>query len=135
MKVPASRKWILGVSGVVGLCIGTALLVMPTTFYATDGVELGHQPGLLSDLRGTGGSMAALGILILAGATRPHFSRVGCWVSTLMYLSYAVSRGLGWALDGRPSALVVTVLVVEIVLGLLGLSTLVTLPRPAGGVT
>ncbi len=119
----------------VGLCVGTALLVVPTTFYATDGVDLGHQPGLLSDLRGTGGSMVALAMLIVAGARLPRFSRLACWVSTLMYLSYALSRVLGWAVDGRPSGLILAALFVETVLGLLGLLALVTLPRPAGEAT
>jgi len=131
MKMSAAwRGWVLGISGVVGLCVGAALLILPVAFYAAEGVDLRHQPGLLSDLRGTGGSIVALAALMVTGARLPRFRHAACWVSTLVYLSYALSRGLGWAVDGRPSGFVLASLFVELALGLLGLAALVTLPRP-----
>jgi hypothetical protein len=132
MKLPVYGKWILGISGLIGVGVGAALLAAPVAFYAADGVVIGAQPGLLSDLRGTGASLLALGGLILAGAFVPALSRVASWVSPLLYLSYAVARVLAFALDGRPSQLVLTVMVVELALGILGLLVIWQTSRQPG---
>lgn len=132
MKTPAYQRLILGVSGIVGVGIGAVLLADPVAFYAADGVAIGAQPGLLSDLRGTGASLLAIGGLIFSGAVAPTFVRVSSWVSTVVYLSYALARVLALLLDGRPSQLVLLVMVVEFVLGALSLLVLRKMPRQTG---
>jgi hypothetical protein len=134
MKTPAPGTLIVLLSGIVGLGVGAALLAAPVAFYAADGVTIGDQRGLLSDLRGTGASLFALGGFILAGAFRPSFTRVASGVSALVYLSYAGGRGVAILLDGTPSPAVLTVLAVEFGLGASCLFVMVHPPvRPGEG--
>ena len=60
----------LGLSGLLLLAIGCAILFAPHSFYATNGIELSDDPSLLSEIRAPGGLLAAIAILVLIGAIR-----------------------------------------------------------------
>ena len=129
MKSPSFIKYILIFAGVVAVGVGLTLLVAPAAYYATSGVKIDGLIDLLSDLRGTGGSLLALGVLILAGAFRPELTPMASLVSTLFYLSYGLARGLAFFLDGRASGTVIFVMCAELTIGTLCALTISKQPR------
>jgi hypothetical protein len=60
----------LSVSGLLLLIIGGTILLVPQAFYASDGIALGNDPSLLSEIRAPGGLLATSGLFILTGVMR-----------------------------------------------------------------
>jgi hypothetical protein len=61
-------KVVLLTAGITALIIGSCLLFIPVTFQASAGIELGNDPGLLSEMRGPGALILASGVVMIAGA-------------------------------------------------------------------
>lgn len=118
MKNSKVLKTLLIISGLIASGIGAAILFAPVAFYATYGIELGGNFSLLNEIRAPGGALLASGILILAGAFVEKLSFTAVVVSTLLYLSYGLSRVLSIAIDGIPVVELVQAAVLEIVIGL-----------------
>ncbi|MEQ9366686.1 MAG: DUF4345 domain-containing protein [Leptospirales bacterium] len=110
-------KIILSVSGLVAIGVGLGILFFPVAFYATNEIALAGQISLLSEVRGSGGAILGVGLLVFAGAfiARLRFSAV--LISTVLYLSYGASRILSAILDGVPAEGLVFVTALEIVFG------------------
>ena len=77
---------LLGVSGLLLLIIGGAVLFYPVVFAAANGIVLPDAPSLLSEYRAPGGLLIASGVLILLGAVRSVMLEVEpsikskCWL-------------------------------------------------------
>ncbi|MEM8710802.1 MAG: DUF4345 domain-containing protein [Planctomycetota bacterium] len=112
----ASRIF-LATCGLIAASIGAMILATPATFHATNGIELGTDPSLLSEVRAPGGTLFALGLLILAGGVRPSWAQLSTAVSAVVYLAYGLSRVLSMVLDGVPDAGLVNAAAFELVLG------------------
>ena len=111
-------KIILIISGLVIIIIGAAILFVPATFFATNGITLGNDSSLLNEIRAPGGALLASGIFIVAGAFVPRLALTAVLLSTLLYLSYGFSRILSMVVDGIPSEGIVIAAVVELGIGL-----------------
>ena len=118
-------KTILIISGLVIIIIGAAILFVPATFFATNGIMLGNDSSLLSEIRAPGGALLASGIFILAGAFVPRLTLTAVLLSALLYLSYGFSRILSMVVDGIPSEGILIAAVVELGIGLACLFALV----------
>jgi hypothetical protein len=119
MSIPANmRTALLLVAGVVALAIGAGALFAPAFFHALNGIDLGTNRSLLSEVRGAGGAILATGTLLTVGAFVRRLERLSAFVGALMYLSYAASRVLGITLDGPPASGLLIATGAEIVLGL-----------------
>lgn len=118
MKNSSLLKVILIISGLVATGIGGAILFLPTAFYATNGIELGGNISLLNEVRAPGGALLASGILIVLGAFVTNLTFISLVVSTLLYLSYGLSRTVSIAIDGIPSEGLVQAAALEMVIGL-----------------
>ena len=118
MKNSKVLKIILIISGLIASGIGAAILFAPVAFYATYGIEIGTNVSLLNEIRALGGALLAIGILIMSGAFVDKLALTAAVVSTLLYLSYGLSRVMSIVIDGMPVEGLVQVAVLEIVIGL-----------------
>lgn len=117
MKQRVFLRAVLVLAGLIGFSVGFGQLFFPISFEASAGIELGTDPGLLSEIRGAGGSLLLSGILMIYGAFRQAAARFALLLSTVLYLSYGVSRIYGFSVDGLPNQSFLIVTITEIVLG------------------
>ena len=118
-------KTVLFVSGLIATGVGGLILFTPQTLYVASGIELGHNIIQLSEVRAAGGALFASGVLIMSGAFVARLAFTSAMVSTVLYLSYGVSRVLSMAIDGMPSDGLVQATVLEMAIGLTGVFVLV----------
>ena len=128
MKNSNVLKTILLISGLIASGIGAAILFAPGAFYATYDIELGGNFSLLNEIRASGGALLASGILIMSGAFVDKLAFTATVVSTLLYLSYGLSRVMSIAIDGMPVEGLIQAAVIEIVMGLICIFALVKYP-------
>ena len=114
----------LFISGLLLLTIGSTILFVPHTFYASDGITLGHNPSLLSEIRAPGGLLAGSALFILMGVFRSHLRSLALLLTVLVYGSFGLSRLLGLVLDGMPSNNLVMAAVIELTVAVIGLMIL-----------
>lgn len=125
MKNSTTLKVILIISGLIATGIGGAILFVPTAFYATNGIELDGNISLLNEIRAPGGALLASGILIMLGAFVAKLTFTSLVVSTLLYLSYGISRIASIAMDGIPVEGLVQAAALEMAIGLVCVFTLI----------
>jgi len=118
MKNSKVLKAILVVAGLVASVIGSLIVTMPETFYATNGIELAGNVSLLNEIRAAGAALLATGLLIIAGALVSSLTFTSTLVAALLYLSYGLSRILSMAIDGLPAEGLLQAAVLEVVIGL-----------------
>ena len=121
---------LLGVSGLLLPFIGAAVLMNPVVFAAANGAELPKTPSALSEYRAPGGMLFISAVLILFATIRVQYLRAGLALSALVYGSYGISRLIGIAADGLPSAALTQAMVIELFLGSLCLAVLSLSGRP-----
>ena len=125
MKNSKVLNTILFFSGLIATGIGGAILLTPVAFYATNGIELADNISLLNEIKAPGGALLAIGLLIMSGAFVTALSFTSVVVSTLVYLSYGLSRILSTAIDGVPAEGLVQAAIIEIGIGLISVFALV----------
>ena len=108
-------------AGLLLLAIGGAILLAPHTFHGSNGIFLGDNPNLLSEIRAPGGLLAASGIMILMGAFRVRLRASAVQLTTLVYGSFGLARLVGMALDGMPSSSIVGAASLELFVAFVGL--------------
>ncbi|WP_299871780.1 DUF4345 domain-containing protein [uncultured Cocleimonas sp.] len=118
MKNLKVLKIVLFISGLIAAAIGGAIVVIPIAFYSTYSIELGGNVALLNEIRASGGALLVTGILIISGAFFTRMTFTSIVISTLLYLSYGLSRMLSMVIDGMPSEGFVQSAALEIVIGL-----------------
>lgn len=111
----------LFLSGLLLLGIGTAILLVPHAFHAGNGIVLGSDPSLLSEIRAPGGLLTASAILILIGAYRRSLRPMAMTLTVLVYGSFGLARLLGLALDGIPSSGLIAATAIELMVATIGL--------------
>ncbi|MBO4207320.1 DUF4345 domain-containing protein [Micromonospora echinofusca] len=122
------RTVLLGAGSIVA-GIGAAGLFSPAAFHRANGVDLGGDISLLSEVRAAGGALLAAGVLIMLGAVVARWMSTAAALGAVVYLSYGLSRVLGIAVDGVPADGLVIATGAEIVLGLACLLALVRFSR------
>ena len=111
----------LSLSGLLLLAIGGAILLAPHAFHATNGIALGDDPSLLSEIRAPGGLLTASAVLILIGTFRRPQRSLATVLTVLVYGSFGLARLLGLALDGTPSSGLVGSTAIELIVAAIGL--------------
>ena len=127
MGKPKLVNIFLVVSGIIAIGIGGALLFIPTVFQASNGINLFNDINLLSEVRAPGGALFAGGVIIILGIFISNLRFTSVVLSSLIYLSYGVSRVLGMIIDGIPNESLVTATIVELVFGLVSVFILIKL--------
>ena len=119
MKNATFLNAMLAISGLSGIAIGCAMLLIPAEFHATAGIVLGHDVNLLNEMRASGGALLGAGIVITLGTFVSRLKFPGVILATTLYLSYGLSRLMSLQLDGTPSPTLLIVAVAEIIIGVL----------------
>lgn len=123
------QKTILGAAGLIGLGIGALMLFDPATLFGLNGVALGADPNLLSEIRAPGAALITLAAIVLAGAVRESMTRLAALIGLAVYLAYGVGRLVSIGLDGVPAESLIAAGAIEFVVG--ALCGVVYLGRPA----
>ena len=110
----------LVISGLILLVIGGTILLEPHLFHGSNGIALGNDPNLLSEIRAPGGLLACSGITILMGAFRNQMRPLAATLSILVYGSFGMSRLVSMGLDGIPSSSIVGAAAVEVTVAIFG---------------
>ncbi|MEO0517250.1 MAG: DUF4345 domain-containing protein [Cyanobacteria bacterium P01_A01_bin.116] len=125
----------LSLSGLLLLTIGSAILLIPHAFYARDGILLGNDPSLLSELRASGGLLAGSALVILIGTVCPTLRSLAMALSILVYGSFGLSRLLGLTVDGMPSNSLLMATMVELFVAAIGLIIFCRQPNAGSTIT
>ncbi len=110
----------LFLAGLLLLALGGTILLAPHAFHAGNGIMLGHDPNLLSEIRAPGGLLVGSAMFILIGALRPARRSLAVMLTVLVYGSFGLARLLGLALDGTPGTGIVAATVIELVVAAIG---------------
>ena len=102
MTTSLTQKIILLISGATAVGIGAAILAVPIAFHATNGIALGDNTSLLSEIRAPGGALLTMGLFMLAGLLRQRLAGFSLAVGAAVFLSYGLSRCIAIAVDGWP---------------------------------
>ena len=119
----------LSIAGLMLLIIGGAVLLTPQAFYTNDGVLLGNNPSLLSEIRASGGMLTGSALVIFAGIVRPSVRSLAMTLSVLIYGSFGLSRLLSLTLDGMPSNNLLVATAVELTVAAIGIMMLYLKPN------
>jgi|GEM_PF-505586 len=125
MKNTKALKTILFLSGLLVIAIGAVVLFAPQLFYASNGIELGNNSSLMSEIRAPGAGLLICGVLILLGIFVKSLTFPAILLSTMLFLSYGSARVFSMVLDGMPTQNLVWATVIEFAFGLLGLFAIV----------
>ena len=108
-------KVVLLTAGITALIVGSCLLFIPVTFQASAGIELGNDPGLLSEMRGPGALILASGVGMIAGAFVIEITLTALILSLVLYGAYGIARMLSLVVDGIPDTTIVAAMVAELI--------------------
>lgn len=100
------------------------LLFSPIVFQALSGIALANDPSVLSETRAPGGALLVSGFIMIMGAFIGSWTSPGLQLSSLLYLSYGLSRLVSMALDGMPHEALIQATVAELIIGALSLTAL-----------
>lgn len=116
MRYPLTRT-VLSLAGIMALGIGGFVLFDPHGFFAQNGIVLGDDPNLLSEIRAPGGVLLAAGIIMIAGAVTKRLMWAATLTAAVVFGMYGISRAVGFLLDGAPSSSLVGAMAVELLVG------------------
>lgn len=111
------QRAVFGTAGVTAAAIGLAITFVPASFYASYGITLEPDPNLMSELRAPGANLAALGLIMIAGAVRSEWLQVARLLAITVFFAFAFGRLVSWAIDGTPDASIQAALAIELVFG------------------
>ena len=111
---PVAARIFLGIETVLWLPFGLYCLFVPAFLASNAGVTFTSATGSI-DMRATyGGLTSAIGLLALAGALRPGWTRQALFTLVVVCAGFGSARLLGVALDGELSAWTVQGLALEL---------------------
>lgn len=112
------NRVVLSVLALVLVVIGSGAALVPAVFYESYGIAIDGLPNLASELRGTGMTLLLLGVAVAVGAVWSRWAFASAVVALLVFLGFALGRGLAALTDGSPGEMVVVAAVTELVLAL-----------------
>lgn len=124
MKNSYMQISILGISGLIAISFGGAILFVPEVFYATYAMELGNDASWLNETRASGGALLGIGLVIASGSIWSKLTFTSAILSSAVYLSYGLSRLLSIAIDGSPDNGLVAAAAFELCIGAISLFAL-----------
>ncbi|MEO0817906.1 MAG: DUF4345 domain-containing protein [Pseudomonadota bacterium] len=126
----ATRSFLGGAGALLGY-VGGAILLNPRAFLSANGVDIGAEPSLISELKAPSGVLVLVAALMIFGAFRTRYANLGLMAGGVLYGSYGVVRVFSMIADGWPSTplLIATALELALASILLGLRFRSTNPQ------
>lgn len=112
-------KGLLTISGLILVAVGAGILFWPHGFYLSNGILLGNEPSLLSEVRAGGGLLFGCGIIILFSVFRSLLRRQALGLSALIFIAYGLTRLASIVIDGVPSTSLIVSTGIELLVGVL----------------
>ena len=109
---------VLFISGVIAIAVAGMIQISPVDFYATNNIDIAENVNLLNEIRASSGALLAYGIFILTGVFIDQLRFTAIVLSTLLFLSYGLSRFVSVFIDGMPVNSLIGAGVIEILVGL-----------------
>ncbi len=106
-------------SGLILISVGAGILFWPHGFYESNGTVLGNDPGLLSEVRASGGLLLGCGLIVFLSAFRSWLRRPALGLSALVFIAYGLARLASMVMDGMPSTGLVVSTGIELLVGAL----------------
>ncbi len=119
MKHRLTSAYLL-LAGLLLLAVGGTILLAPQALHAGNGIVLGNEPSLLSEIRAPGGLLVGCAVLILLGVFRPGLRVSAKRLAVLVYGTFGLARLLGLALDGVPATGILAATLIELALAAIG---------------
>ena len=120
MKNLSSKSYLL-ISGLVMALVGSYITLSPAHYLNAMQLEQIKVPvGLLSDLRGLGGTLLVMGMGVMASVFISPWQRSALIITTVFYANYALLRSLSLLLDGMPDTTILTAYFIELLLAVIG---------------
>ncbi|MEM7611553.1 MAG: DUF4345 domain-containing protein [Pseudomonadota bacterium] len=123
MKNPIATIYLM-LAGLLLLAIGGAILLAPHAFHASNGIELGNNPTMLSEIRAPGGLLAASAVLALISVFRRRLRAFTTPLLVLIFGSFGLARLVSMAQDGIPGGSIVGATVLELIVAAIGIAIL-----------
>jgi len=117
-KLAKTQIGLLIVSGVLLILVGTSIIVSPVDFYESNSIDPAASISLLNELKAPAGLLLAPGIFMVMATFVRSKRGVALRLAALIYLSYALSRGVSMALDGLPASGLIVATGLEAIIGL-----------------
>jgi hypothetical protein len=114
----------LVLAGTLLLAIGGAILLAPHAFHASNEIQLGNNPSLLSEIRAPGGLLTATATLALISVFRRRLRASTIPMLVLVYGSFGLARLVSMVQDGIPAAPIVAATVLELIVAVVGIAIL-----------
>lgn len=114
----------LAIAGLLLLAIGGAILLAPHAFHGSNGIELGNNPTMLSEIRAPGGLLAGAAILALISVFRLGLRAFTTPLMVLIYGSFGLARLLSIMQDGMPAGSIIGATILELVVAAIGIAIL-----------
>ena len=111
----------LSLSGLLLMVIGASILIVPKAFYAMNGITLGNDPSMLSEIRAPGGLFVVISIFILLGVLRSRHRPLAMLLTLITFGSIGISRLFSMVMDGMPVRGLVEATVIELVVAAIAL--------------
>jgi len=128
MKSPIIRT-LLGFSGLVALGIGMIILFHPHALFASNGITLGNDPNLLSEVRAPGGLLIGCAVAILLSTFRYGNMSFALILSATAYGLFGISRLISMLMDGLPASSLIAATAIELLISLFCLIALNSLDK------
>lgn len=109
---------VLFISGLIAIAVAGMIQISPVDFYATNNIDIAGNVNLLNEIRASSGALLAYGIFILIGVFIDQLRFTAIVLSTLLFLSYGLSRFVSVIVDGMPVDSLIGAGVIEILVGL-----------------
>jgi len=97
----------------------------PIGFLAFSGILLTADPSLLNEVRGTGGLIVGLGLVIFLGAFKKSLAFTSTIIAILVFFGFGIGRALSVVVDGNPGDMLVQATYGEFFFGFLSLFALI----------
>ncbi len=112
----------LTLAGLLLLTIGGAVLFAPHAFHASNGIDLGNNPTMLSEIRAPGGLLAVVAMLALISVVRHRLRAFTLPLLVLVYGSYGLARVVSMVQDGMPASSIVGAAFIELIVAIIGIA-------------
>lgn len=108
---------LLVVSGVGLAAVGGLMTFAPTVLFSTNGVQLGSDPNLISEIRGPGGVLFVSGLLLIAAIAIRELRGFASGTAAVVLLGTASGRIVSLMSEGIPAPSLQAALGFEVILG------------------
>lgn len=108
---------LLVVSGVGLATVGGLMTFAPSALFGSNGVQIGSDPNLLSEIRGPGGVLFITGLVLIAAVMFRQLRGFASGVAAVVFLGTALGRVVSLLAEGMPAPSLQAAFGLEVILG------------------